>query len=42
MLREWFPRVEVYSIDESFVTFDGVPAEQCEAMARQARAQILQ
>ena len=42
VLREWFPRVEVYSIDESFVTFDGVPAEQCEAMARQARAQILQ
>ena len=42
VLREWFPRVEVYSIDESFVTFDGVPAEQREAMARQARAQILQ
>ena len=42
VLREWFPRVEVYSIDESFVTFEGVPAEQREAMARQARAQILQ
>ncbi|PZR80274.1 MAG: DNA polymerase V subunit UmuC [Stutzerimonas stutzeri] len=42
VLREWFPRVEVYSIDESFVTFDGVPEEQRETMARQARAQILQ
>lgn len=25
ILRELFPRVEVYSIDESFITFDGVP-----------------
>lgn len=42
VLKQWFPRVEVYSIDESFITFDGVPVEQREAMARQARAQILQ
>lgn len=42
VLRHWFPRVEVYSIDESFITFDGVPAEQREFLAQQARAQILQ
>ena len=28
VLRHWFPRVEVYSIDESFITFEGVPDEQ--------------
>lgn len=42
VLRNWFARVEIYSIDESFVTFDGVPAQQRESLARQARAQILQ
>lgn len=42
VLRHWFPRVEVYSIDESFITFEGVPDEQRELLAQQARAQILQ
>lgn len=42
VLRHWFPRVEVYSIDESFITFEGVPDDQRELLAQQARAQILQ
>ncbi len=42
VLRQWFPRVEVYSIDESFITFEGVRPEQRELVAQQARAQILQ
>src|SRR5690606_34951686 len=42
ILRDLFPRVEVYSIDESFVSFDGIPASQREHVARQARARILQ
>lgn len=40
ILRDLFPRVEVYSIDESFVTFDGV--KDRERVAREARARILQ
>jgi len=40
ILRDLFPRVEVYSIDESFVTFDGI--KDREAAAREARARILQ
>ena len=42
VLRNWFPQVEVYSIDESFVRFDGMTNEQREATARQVRQQILQ
>lgn len=40
ILRDLFPRVEVYSIDESFVSFDGI--KDREAAAREARARILQ
>lgn len=39
VLRDLFPRVEVYSIDESFVTFDGIP-DRLRA-AKEARAKIL-
>ncbi|MDQ3524723.1 MAG: Y-family DNA polymerase, partial [Chloroflexota bacterium] len=40
ILRDLFPRVEVYSIDESFVTFDSL--KDRERVAREARARILQ
>jgi DNA polymerase V len=40
ILRDLFPRVEVYSIDESFITFDGIP-DRVRA-AKEARARILQ
>lgn len=40
ILRDLFPRVEVYSIDESFITFEGV--RDREQAAREARARILQ
>lgn len=40
ILRDLFPRVEVYSIDESFVCFDGI--RDREHAAREARARILQ
>lgn len=40
ILRDLFPRVEVYSIDESFVSFDGI-RDQGKA-ASEARARILQ
>ena len=39
ILRTLFPQVEVYSIDESFVTFDGIP-DRIKA-AKEARARIL-
>lgn len=42
ILRDLFPRVEVYSIDESFVSFDGFPEAGREAFALQARQRILQ
>jgi len=41
ILRDLFPRVEVYSIDESFVSFDGIPASEHERVAAEARARIL-
>lgn len=41
VLRDLFPRVEVYSIDESFVTFDGIPESEHERVAAEARARIL-
>ena len=40
ILRDLFPRVEVYSIDESFVSFEGI--KDREAAAHEARARILQ
>lgn len=39
ILRDLFPRIEVYSIDESFVTFDGI--RDHDAAAKEARARIL-
>lgn len=42
ILRDLFPRVEVYSIDESFVSFEGIPDKDREAVAIEARARILQ
>lgn len=42
ILRDLFPAVEVYSIDESFVTFDGIPDHERERVAQEARARILQ
>lgn len=41
VLRDLFPRVEVYSIDESFVTFEGIREADREHVAREARARIL-
>lgn len=41
ILRDLFPQVEVYSIDESFVTFDGIREADRERVAREARARIL-
>ncbi len=40
ILRDLFPRVEVYSIDESFITFEGI--KDPERAAKEARARILQ
>lgn len=42
ILRDLFPQVEVYSIDESFVSFEGIPDKDREAVAIEARARILQ
>ena len=42
ILRDQFARVEVYSIDESFVDFAGIREDQREEVARQVRARILQ
>jgi len=42
ILRDLFPHVEVYSIDESFVSFDGIPAGEHQRIAGEARARILQ
>ena len=42
VLRDLFPSVEVYSIDESFVSFDGVPTHERLALAREARRRIRQ
>ncbi|WP_415916257.1 Y-family DNA polymerase [Xanthomonas arboricola] len=41
ILRDLFPLVEVYSIDESFVSFDGIPERDHERVAAEARARIL-
>src|SRR5690606_27119455 len=42
ILRDLFPAVEVYSIDESFVSFDGIPAHERTRVATEARARIRQ
>lgn len=42
ILRDLFPAVEVYSIDESFVSFDGIPAHERVRVATEARARIRQ
>lgn len=42
ILRGQFARVEVYSIDESFVDFAGIREDQREEMARHVCARILQ
>ncbi len=42
ILRDLFPQVEVYSIDESFISFDGIPASDHKRVASEARARILQ
>ncbi|WP_316248765.1 hypothetical protein [Stenotrophomonas sp. AS012628] len=42
ILTDLFPQVEVYSIDESFVSFDGIRAQERRAVAIEARARILQ
>lgn len=42
ILRDLFPRVDVYSIDESFVSFEGISSKDREAVAAEARARILQ
>ncbi|QRD62778.1 Y-family DNA polymerase (plasmid) [Xanthomonas citri pv. citri] len=41
ILRDLFPQVEVYSIDESFVSFDGIRKADHERVATEARARIL-
>ena len=40
ILRDLFPRVEVYSIDESFVTFEGIPEGDYERVCVEARNRI--
>lgn len=42
ILRDLFPRVEVYSIDESFVSLEGIPTADHEHVARVARERVLQ
>lgn len=42
ILRDQFARVEVYSIDESFVDFEGIRAERREQVAAEMRARIRQ
>lgn len=42
ILRDLFPQVEVYSIDESFVSLDGIPMAEHERVAAEARARIQQ
>ena len=42
ILRDLFPRVEVYSIDESFVSLEGIPVADHVHVARVARERILQ
>ena len=42
ILRDQFARVEVYSIDESFVDFEGIRAERREQVAVEVRARIRQ
>ncbi len=42
ILRDLFPQVEVYSIDESFVSFEGIPTKDHETVSNEARARILQ
>lgn len=42
ILRDLFPQVEVYSIDESFVSLDGIPVTEHERVATEARARIQQ
>ena len=42
ILRDLFPRVEVYSIDESFVSLEGIPVADHIHVARVARERILQ
>lgn len=41
VLRDLFPRVEVYSVDESFVELDGIAEAEREPIARLARERIL-
>lgn len=41
ILRDLFPGVEVYSIDETFVSFDGIRAQDRRKVAMEARARIL-
>lgn len=40
VLRDLFPAVEVYSIDESFVSLNGIPADQRLRVATEARDRI--
>lgn len=42
ILQDLFSRVEVYSIDESFVSFDGIKPADRARVAGEARARILQ
>ena len=42
ILRDQFARVEVYSIDESFVDFQGIRAERHEQVAAEVRGRIRQ
>jgi len=42
ILNDLFPQVEVYAIDESFVSFDGIRAQEQRRVAIEARARILQ
>ena len=42
ILRDLFPRVEVYSIDESFVSFHGIKPADRARVAAEARSRILQ
>ncbi|HGM5526054.1 TPA: Y-family DNA polymerase [Stenotrophomonas maltophilia] len=41
ILQNLFPQVEVYSIDESFISLDGIAPRDRERIAKEARARIM-
>ena len=42
VLQQFCPRIEVYSVDESFVEISGLPTDDYESWARELKAAVLQ